>query len=90
MECHHFEHLRRVESASSAYQKGCEECIKVGDTWLHLRECMVCGNVGCCDESKNRHATKHFRTTKHPVMRSVEPGETWGWCYVDEVMVQLQ
>lgn len=63
----------------------CEECVKTGDTWVHLRMCLVCGKVGCCDSSKNRHATKHFHSTKHPVMRSVEPGESWIWCYIDEI-----
>jgi uncharacterized UBP type Zn finger protein len=89
MKCHHFEHLKPVESASAAYKKGCEECVKMGDTWVHLRECLVCGHVGCCDSSKNKHATKHFKATEHPVMRSAEPGEAWGWCYVDEVMLGL-
>jgi uncharacterized UBP type Zn finger protein len=65
----------------------CEECVKIGDTWVHLRLCMVCGKVGCCDSSKNKHATKHFRQTSHPVMRSIEPGEDWIWCYVDEMIV---
>jgi len=55
------------------------------ETWVHLRLCMICGHVGCCDSSKNRHATKHFRSSHHPIMRSLEPGETWGWCYVDQV-----
>jgi len=64
----------------------CEECVKLGDHWVHLRMCMVCGNVGCCDSSKNKHATKHFHKTKHPVMRSIEPGEAWVWCYVDEMI----
>jgi uncharacterized UBP type Zn finger protein len=64
----------------------CEECVKMGDTWVHLRMCMVCGQVGCCDSSKNKHATKHFRHTGHPVMRSIEPGEDWIWCYVDEMI----
>ena len=63
----------------------CEECVKSGDRWVHLRLCMVCGQVGCCDSSKNKHATKHFRATKHPIMRSIEPGESWVWCYVDKV-----
>ena len=87
--CHHFEHLKPVPSASASYAKGCPECVALGDTWVHLRECLICGHVGCCDSSKNKHATKHFHTLKHPVMRSVEPGEDWGWCYVDEVMVDL-
>jgi uncharacterized UBP type Zn finger protein len=63
----------------------CEECVKMGDEWVHLRMCLVCGNVGCCDSSKNKHATKHFHKTKHPVIRSVESGESWVWCYVDEI-----
>src|SRR6202041_1473567 len=64
---------------------GCEECLKMGDTWVHLRLCLECGHVGCCDSSKNKHATKHFHHTKHPIIRSLEPGEDWGWCYVDEL-----
>jgi uncharacterized UBP type Zn finger protein len=91
MACHHFEHvnLHEVPNPSSSFAKGCEECVKLGDTWVHLRECLACGHVGCCDSSKNKHATRHFHATKHPVMRSVQPGERWGWCYVDEVMVDL-
>ncbi|HVR25758.1 MAG TPA: UBP-type zinc finger domain-containing protein [Candidatus Polarisedimenticolia bacterium] len=65
----------------------CEDCIKTGDTWVHLRMCMSCGHVGCCDSSKNKHATKHFRHEHHPVMRSIEPGEDWIWCYLDESIV---
>lgn len=89
MACHHFEHLKAVPSAEASYRKGCAECIAMGDEWVHLRECLVCGHVGCCDSSKNKHATKHFHASKHPVMRSVEPGETWGYCYVDDLMVDL-
>ena len=63
----------------------CEDCIKTGDSWVHLRLCTECGHVGCCDSSKNKHATKHFHQTRHPVMQSLEPGEDWGWCFVDEV-----
>jgi uncharacterized UBP type Zn finger protein len=63
---------------------GCEECLKMGDSWVHLRVCLACGHVGCCDDSKNKHATKHYHATRHPVIRSGERGETWGWCYVDE------
>lgn len=66
---------------------GCEECLALGDDWVHLRLCMTCGHVGCCDESKNRHATAHFHTAGHPVVRSHQPGETWAWCYADEVML---
>ena len=88
MACHHFDQLKPVPGASASYAKGCEDCLKMGGTWVHLRECLVCGHVGCCDSSPHRHATAHFHATKHPVMRSVEPGEDWGWCYVDEVMVE--
>jgi uncharacterized UBP type Zn finger protein len=63
---------------------GCEECLKMGDSWVHLRLCLECGHVGCCDSSKNKHATKHYHAIHHPVIRSLEPGERWLWCYVDE------
>jgi CPA2 family monovalent cation:H+ antiporter-2 len=63
----------------------CEECVKLGDSWVHLRVCMYCGHVGCCDSSKNKHATRHYQESGHPVMRSLEPGEEWGWCYIDRV-----
>jgi uncharacterized UBP type Zn finger protein len=84
MACHHFDHLPEVPDVEESYEKGCVECIKMGDEWVHLRECLICGNVGCCDSSKNKHATKHFHATKHPVMRSLEPGDGWEFCYVDE------
>jgi uncharacterized UBP type Zn finger protein len=64
--------------------KGCEECLKMGDTWVHLRMCLECGHVGCCDSSKNRHARAHFHETHHPLIQSAERGENWRWCYVDE------
>ena len=67
--------------------QGCEECLKSGDTWVQLRMCLSCGHVGCCDSSKNKHATAHFKTTGHPVMRSIMPGESWKWCYVDRTML---
>ena len=63
----------------------CEDCVKIGDTWVHLRLCLSCGHVGCCDSSKNKHATKHFHRSSHPLIRSIEPGESWVWCYVDEI-----
>lgn len=63
----------------------CAECVKMGDRWVHLRLCLECGNVGCCDSSKNKHATKHFHATKHPLMRSIEPHENWVWCFVDNM-----
>jgi uncharacterized UBP type Zn finger protein len=77
-------HMNQVKVRSTKIHV-CAECVKLGDTWVHLRLCMICGNVGCCDSSKNKHATKHFHATKHPIMRSIEPGEDWGWCYADEV-----
>jgi hypothetical protein len=66
--------------------EGCEECLKVGGRWVHLRVCLECGHVGCCDSSPNRHASKHFRAVDHPVVRSGQPGENWRWCFVDEVL----
>jgi len=79
--CTHLGEMRKVHPNST----GCEECIKLGDTWVHLRMCMECGNVGCCDSSKNKHATKHFHATQHPIMRSIQPGEHWYWCFVDQI-----
>jgi uncharacterized UBP type Zn finger protein len=70
-----------------ARTRGCEECLKMGARWVHLRLCRSCGHVGCCDSSPNRHATKHFHQTEHPIVRSFEPGEDWSWCYVDETEV---
>ena len=67
--------------------RACEECAKTGDQWVSLRMCLSCGKVGCCDSSKNKHATSHFHATGHPVMRTIEPGESWKWCYVDRVML---
>lgn len=64
---------------------GCEDCLRIGSWWVHLRLCMTCGHVGCCDQSPNRHARKHFWDTNHPIIRSLQPGETWLWCYVDEL-----
>jgi uncharacterized UBP type Zn finger protein len=69
--------------------EGCEECLKSGGRWVHLRMCLTCGEVGCCDSSPNRHATAHFHENSHPLVRSAEPGEDWSWCYVDEVALVL-
>jgi uncharacterized UBP type Zn finger protein len=66
---------------------GCEECLKLGDRWIHLRLCLTCGHVGCCDNSKNKHATHHYHETHHPMIVSYEPGETWIWCYEDKMLV---
>lgn len=67
--------------------KGCEECLRMGSTWVHLRVCLECGHVGCCDSSPNRHATAHNRATKHPIITSGEVGETWAYCYPDDSML---
>lgn len=80
--CTHFKEIHTYKGNSA----GCEECLQSGDTWVHLRICLVCGHVGCCDQSKNKHATRHFFATRHPLMRSAEPGESWGWCYIDQKM----
>jgi len=69
---------------------GCEECLKTGSWWVHLRMCLECGKVGCCDNSPNKHATAHFHDSGHPLIRSAEPGEDWSWCYVDELFLVLQ
>jgi uncharacterized UBP type Zn finger protein len=79
--CSHTDQIREVKPKTS----GCAECLAVGDTGVHLRMCRICGHVGCCDSSKNKHAAKHFRTTGHPIVQSLEPGEKWSWCYIDEV-----
>lgn len=80
------EHILTSKEARPKTPNGCEECLQIGDRWVHLRLCLSCGHVGCCDSSKNKHATKHFRAIGHPVVRSFEPGEQWRWCYVDEIM----
>ncbi len=85
MACKHVKEIQDVKPSA----KGCEECLKTGGRWVHLRMCLICGHVGCCDSSPGTHATRHFHATKHPVMRSIEPGETWGWCYVDEVGFEM-
>jgi CPA2 family monovalent cation:H+ antiporter-2 len=77
--CAHLGEIRQVYPSAA----GCEDCLRTGDRWVHLRACMSCGHVGCCDSSPNRHATRHYETTAHPIMRSMERGESWGWCFVD-------
>ncbi|MGA2229068.1 MAG: UBP-type zinc finger domain-containing protein [Syntrophobacteraceae bacterium] len=81
-QCSHLE----VVKAPPPGANGCEECLRTGDSWVHLRLCETCGHVGCCDSSKNKHATKHYHTTRYPVIRSFEPGETWRYCCIDEQM----
>jgi uncharacterized UBP type Zn finger protein len=83
-------HLDRVEVTEVPEDvAGCEDCLKIGGRWVHLRMCETCGHVGCCDNSPNRHATAHFHATAHPIIRSAEPDEDWSWCYVDELMFVL-
>jgi len=79
--CTHLKSIKVTETDTDV----CPECVEMGDTWVHLRLCLECGHVGCCDSSKNKHATKHFHKVQHPLIRSIEPGETWMWCYVDKV-----
>ena len=81
--CSHLDQMHDVTPSAD----GCEDCLRIGSTWVHLRMCMSCGHVGCCDSSPNRHARAHARTTGHPIVRSLEPGEEWVWCYVDEVFL---
>jgi uncharacterized UBP type Zn finger protein len=84
-------HLDQVEVLElPAEVAGCEDCLRMGGEWLHLRICLTCGHVGCCDDSPNRHATAHNHESGHPIIRSLEPGEEWSWCYVDEVAMLLQ
>jgi uncharacterized UBP type Zn finger protein len=78
--CEHLAHSHYVAPKVHV----CAECVALGDEWVHLRTCLACGHVGCCDSSKNKHATKHFHATKHPVIASAQPHERWLWCYVDE------
>jgi uncharacterized UBP type Zn finger protein len=79
-------HLDTVEPVTTS-GNGCVECLQIGGRWVHLRLCMNCGHVGCCDDSPNRHATAHFHKTKHPIITSLEDGETWCWCYPDDRML---
>jgi hypothetical protein len=83
--CTHLGGIRDVAPSAD----GCEECLKTGDWWVHLRLCRTCGHVGCCDDSPNRHATAHFHATQHPIIEGYDPPEGWGWCYVDEVDFDL-
>lgn len=78
-------HIDAAKDATAS-TKGCAECEPIGQAWVSLRMCLTCGHVGCCDSSIGKHATAHYHGTSHPVMRSVEPGQNWKWCYVDEVM----
>jgi len=80
--CVHLNTIRPVKPSAN----GCEDCLKTGDEWVHLRMCLQCGHAGCCDSSPNKHATKHHHATKHPIISSLEPGEDWKYCYVDDLV----
>lgn len=81
--CTHLSQIRDVHPSG----EGCKECLEMGDSWVALRLCLSCGHVGCCDSSKNKHATAHFRKVHHPIIQSFQPGESWRWCYVDEIQL---
>lgn len=84
--CEHLDLVRDVTPSAN----GCEDCLRTGDAWVHLRMCMTCGHVGCCDSSPNRHATAHWHSnTDHPLVRSFEPGEDWWWCYTDDLAFEV-
>jgi uncharacterized UBP type Zn finger protein len=86
--CSHLDQIL-IEPPAAEAVEGCEDCLRTGDSWVHLRVCMTCGHIGCCDSSPNRHATKHVASSGHPIVRSVEPGEEWCWCYEDNVAFEL-
>jgi CPA1 family monovalent cation:H+ antiporter len=80
-------HRSMIRHLPPAFLASCGECVREGLRWVHLRQCLTCGHVGCCDDSPGRHATAHWHTDTHPLIRSVEPGETWAWCYADEFVL---
>ena len=86
-DCTHLDQITVLELPERV--DGCEDCLKTGDPWLHLRICLSCGHVGCCDDSPNRHATAHAGETGHALIRSLEPGEDWSWCFLDEVAMRI-
>jgi uncharacterized UBP type Zn finger protein len=83
-------HLAQVHDVTPRTPEGCEECLLTGGRWVHLRLCLTCGHVGCCDSSPNRHASAHAREEGHPIMRSLQPGEEWSWCFEDEIGMIIQ
>lgn len=86
--CSHLTDAARKLGSLKPSGEGCVECLQTGGRWVHLRLCVECGHVGCCDQSPGRHATRHYATTQHPVILSYQPGETWGYCYPDDVAVE--
>jgi uncharacterized UBP type Zn finger protein len=87
-QCTHLDHVHVTQLPESV--DGCQECLATGGKWLHLRICLECGHVGCCDDSPNRHATAHANETSHPIIRSLEPSEEWSWCYIDQLAMLIQ
>ncbi|HUA74848.1 MAG TPA: UBP-type zinc finger domain-containing protein [Solirubrobacteraceae bacterium] len=85
--CTHLDQVLITELPESV--EGCEDCLRTGDPWLHLRICLHCGRVGCCDDSPNKHASAHARDSGHPIIRSIEPREDWSWCFLDELMMRI-
>ena len=85
--CTHLDHVLITELPESV--PGCEDCLASGGKWMHLRLCLECGHVGCCDDSPNRHASAHAAGAEHPIIRSIEPGEDWSWCYPDELLMRI-
>jgi uncharacterized UBP type Zn finger protein len=85
--CTHLESIQQVDLPPEV--DGCEECLALGTSWVHLRMCQSCGHIGCCDNSEGKHATAHHHETGHPIIRSAEPGEDWSWCFVDELMFRV-
>ncbi len=83
-------HLDEVDADSAPSSPGCEDCLRIGARWVHLRMCLSCGHVGCCDSSPNKHATAHFHSVGHPLVESYEPGEDWVWCYRDDFAFLLE
>jgi len=86
--CSHLDEIEILEPPENV--AGCEECLRIGAEWVHLRMCQKCGKVGCCDSSPNRHATAHVNESGHPIVRSAQPGEDWSWCYEDELTFQIR
>jgi hypothetical protein len=86
--CPHLETASKRAAGVKPSSPGCKECLQSGGVWVHLRLCLSCGHVGCCDNSPSRHATKHFHHSHHPTIRSYEPGEEWGYCYPDNLFIE--
>lgn len=86
IECVHLDQVSEMQTPASE----CVACVEAGDSWIHLRMCLTCSHVGCCDSSKNQHATRHHHTTNHPIVASMEPGEAWAWCYIDQILLETE